>query len=223
MNDGDRVGQGRTLQLEQVGVDLGGRAVLEAIDLVIDAGVPVGLTGPSGSGKTILCLVLARALAPSRGHVLLDGRPFVSGDETPVGFVLQTHGLVGGLTAEENVALPLQARRLGRVEIASRSSRALASVSLADQAARPVEELSGGERQRVGIARALAGDPLVLIADEPTSELDPENRERVLGLLMAHAETPRIVLVASDDPDIVTAFPRVVELHRGRITGNPLP
>ncbi len=215
--------RGRTLELDQLGVDLGGQAVLEAIDLVVSGGVPVGLTGPSGSGKTVLCLVLAGALAPTRGHVLLDGRRFIPGDEAPVGLILQTHGLVGGLTAEENVALPLQARGLERNEIGERSFQALASVGLADQATRQVEELSGGEHQRVGIARALAGDPVVLIADEPTAELDPENREIVVGLLLAHATTRNIVVVASDDPEIVAAFPRVVELNRGRINTQPRP
>lgn len=213
----------RILELDQLGVDLGGHCVLEEIDLVVAAGAPVGLTGASGSGKTVLCLVLAGALAPTRGHVLLDGRPFDAGDGTPIGLILQTHGLVGGLTAEENVALPLHARGLGRDEIGQRSSRALASVGLAGQATRPVEELSGGEHQRVGIARALAGDPAVLIADEPTAELDPENREIVVGLLLAHAERPNIVVVASDDSEVVGAFPRVVELHHGRIEDRQLP
>jgi ABC-type sugar transport system ATPase subunit len=216
-------GQGRTLELEHVEVDFGGHGVLAGIDLVVGAGVPVGLTGPSGSGKTVLCLVLAGALAPTRGRVLLNGRPFVPGDETPVGLILQTHGLVAGLTAEENVALPLQARGLDRDEIGERSLRALASVGLTGLATRSVEELSGGEHQRVGIARALAGGPAVLIADEPTAELDPENRAIVLGLLMAHAAGPHIVVVASDDPEIVAALPRVVELNRGRIVNELAP
>jgi putative ABC transport system ATP-binding protein len=167
-----------------------------------------------------LCLVLAGALSPTRGRVRLEGRPYTPGPgATPFGLILQTHGLVGGLTAEENVALPLQARQLGREDIGQRSLRALASVGLADLATRPVEQLSGGEHQRVGIARALAGDPVVLIADEPTAELDPDNRAIVLGLLMAHAAGPNIVVVASDDPEIVAAFPRVVELDQGRIVG----
>jgi ABC-type lipoprotein export system ATPase subunit len=218
MGSAEPAARGGTLALQELEVRLGGRRVLEEIDLVVEAGVPVGLTGPSGSGKTVLCLVLAGALAPTRGRVLLDGRPLVAG-RTPVGLILQTHGLVAGLTAEENVALPLQARGLDRADIGERSLRALTSVGLAEQATRPVEDLSGGEHQRVGIARALAGDPLVVIADEPTAELDPGNRETVLSLLMAHGVQTRIVVVASDDPEVVAAFPRVVELNAGRIVG----
>jgi ABC-type lipoprotein export system ATPase subunit len=212
----------RRLELVQLGVELGGHAVLEGIDLVIDGGLPMALTGPSGSGKTVLCLVLAGALAPSRGQVLLNDRPFCAG-ATSIGLILQSHGLAEGLTAEENVALPLQARGLSRAEIGRCSSRALASVGLGGLETRRIEELSGGEHQRVGIARALAGDPAVLIADEPTSELDPENRQIVLGLLLDHAAKSNVVVVASDDPEVVATFPQVVELDRGRLqhTGHP--
>jgi putative ABC transport system ATP-binding protein len=210
------------LELAQVGVDLGERAVLDGIDLVIDGGVPMALTGPSGSGKTVLCLVLASALIPSRGQVRHGGR-FIAG-ETSIGLILQSHGLAEGLTAEENVALPLQARGLGSREIGRRASRALASVGLRGLETRLIEELSGGEHQRVGIARALAGDPAVLIADEPTTELDAGNREIVLGLLFDHAAKSNIVVVASDDPEVVATFPQVVQLDRGRIVqSSPVP
>lgn len=90
-------------------------------------------------------------------------------------------------------------------------------MGLATAATRPVEELSGGERQRVGVARALAIEPAILVADEPTAELDPDNRERVLSLITEPAETPRIVVVASDDPEVVARFPRHVEMSAGRI------
>jgi putative ABC transport system ATP-binding protein len=209
----------RTLELRQVGVDLGGHAVIEGIDLVVSAGVPLGLTGPSGSGKTVLCLVLAGALAPTRGEMLFDGRSFEAGSAVPSGLILQTHGLVAGLTAEENVALPLQARGLSRNEIARRATHALGSVGLADLADRRVEELSGGEHQRVGIARALAGDPVILVADEPTSELDPQNRLNVIDLLTDHAAKSNLVVVASDDPEVIAELPQVAELNRGRIEG----
>jgi putative ABC transport system ATP-binding protein len=205
-----------TLRLQGVSVELGLRSVLRGIDLLVQAGVPVALTGTSGSGKTVLCLVLAGALAPSTGRVELDGRPLRAG-RSSVGLVPQHHGLLGSLTADENVSLPLQSRKLPRGKIEELSSNALASVGLSDHATRLVDDLSGGEAQRVAVARALAGDPMVVVADEPTAELDPENRARVLGLLLKHAEAQRIVVVASDDPEVIGAFSRVMQLDRGQI------
>jgi putative ABC transport system ATP-binding protein len=207
----------RKLRLEGVVIERKGRCLLGSLDLVVEAGVPLAVTGPSGSGKTVLCLVLAGALAPTHGRMSLDGRPFVVGAEASIGLVLQTHGLMAGLTAEENVAIPLQARRLGPTEISRRTTIALESVGLVSEASRPVDDLSGGERQRVGVARALAGRPLVLVADEPTAELDPGNRQRVLSLLAEHAVLGNFVVVASDDPEVVDAFPQKVELSDGRI------
>jgi putative ABC transport system ATP-binding protein len=211
---------GVRLYAEQVGLDLGGRPVLDRVDLLLESGEPIALTGPSGSGKTVLCLVLAGALRPSRGGVRVEvsdgsagARPYTGG------LILQTHGLVPELTAEENVALPLQALRLSREDVAGRTAQALADVGLDRNAGRPVDELSGGERQRVGIARALARDPLVLVADEPTSELDPTNRIRVLGLLTAHAARGNVVVVASDDPEVVDECASVVTLDRGMVVG----
>jgi putative ABC transport system ATP-binding protein len=230
-------GAGIRLRLQGVGVDIGGRPVLDRIDLVLEAGELVAVTGPSGSGKTILCLVLAGALPATRGIVRLEGWQASGGspagsDEASsyagseagsyagsdaAGLVLQTHGLVQGLTATENVALPLQARRIPRAEAAARTAQALADVGLEKHAARPVDGLSGGERQRVGIARAFALDPLVLVADEPTAELDPTNRERVLRMLRAHAAKGRIVVIASDDPEIVNSCGRTVVLEHGML------
>ena len=217
--------QGARLRVEHVGVLLGGRWVLHDVDLVLDPGSPVALTGPSGSGKTVLCLVIGGALRPSRGQVHVEGGATAGGAAgargqaggVTTGIVLQTHGLVSGLTAEENVALPLQARRLAREEVARRTARALADVGLERHAERLVDELSGGERQRVGIARALAGGPAVLVADEPTAELDPDNRARVLGLFGAHARRGNVVVIASDDPEVVAACGRVVTLDRGTV------
>jgi putative ABC transport system ATP-binding protein len=209
------------LVVEDVAVELGGRRVLEHVDLTLDAGRPVGLTGPSGSGKTVLCLVLAGALRPTSGSVRLDraaGAPAAPAGYL-AGLVLQSHGLVSGLTAEENVALPLQARRVERADVAARTAAALGDVGLEKHAARLVDELSGGERQRVGIARAMALDPTVLVADEPTSELDPGNRERVLSLFTALSGRGRVVVIASDDPEVSGGCGSVVALERGSVAG----
>jgi putative ABC transport system ATP-binding protein len=207
------------LQLQGAGLEWHGQRPLWDVDVRIGPGVPVLVTGPSGSGKTLLCMLLAGVLPPTAGAVLWGGRPLTDHPVARVGVVLQNHGLVGGLTALENVALPLQERRIHPAEISERSREALARVGLADEADRSVHDLSGGEQQRVGIARAVAGDPAILIADEPTSELDPANRERVLGVLLEERRRrASIVVVASDDPEIEKHFERVFVLGNGAVT-----
>jgi putative ABC transport system ATP-binding protein len=210
-----------TLQLrtQQLGVDFGHRTALHDITLVAEAGEPVALTGPSGSGKTVLLHALAGLLVPTRGHVLLEGGPVADdgmGAPHRIGVVLQTHGLAAGLTAEENVALPLQARGLRRADIAARCRDALGAMDLLGAANRLVDDLSGGQRQRVGVARALAGRPDVVVADEPTAELDPSNRARVLGALL-DPSLGRVVLIASNDPEVAEACAHVLHLRDGRV------
>jgi ABC-type lipoprotein export system ATPase subunit len=207
----------RPSMLEAVGlsVTLGDREVLHQIDLSVRSGEPVALTGPSGSGKSVLCLALTGVVPPRSGQVLLDGGP-MNGTRR-VGQVLQSHGLVSDLTAAENVALPLQARGEEPLVIEQQVAQALEAVALSEEADRSVDELSGGERQRVGVARALAADPDILVADEPTSELDPDNRQRVLHRLLAFAASGRILVVATDDTTLLDALGRVVELSNGRV------
>jgi len=206
------------LRTEDLGLDLGGRTVLDGIGLTVQAGVPLAIAGPSGSGKTVLLLALAGLIDPTRGTVLIDGSPLVAGDTSArprFGVVLQTQGLVPELTADENVALPLQQRGLGAAEVAMRTRDALGSVGLDEVGDRLTGELSGGQQQRVGVARALAGSPQIVLADEPTAELDPDNRARVLSLLLAPAD--RIVVVASNDPEVSDACRRVLRLRDGHL------
>jgi putative ABC transport system ATP-binding protein len=208
----------RQLRVEGLGVDFGARSVLDDITMTVPANRPVAVTGPSGSGKTVLLHAVAGLVPPTRGEVLFDGAALAVGDHEGcvVGVVLQSHGLASGLTAEENVALPLQARGLHPDETARRCSEALAAVDLGEAARRVVDDLSGGQRQRVGVARALAMEPDILVADEPTAELDPANRSRVLSLLL-DGSPERIVLVASNDPEVAAACHQVVHLRDGRI------
>lgn len=207
----------REIQLVDVELEMAGRRALADVNLEFAGGVPVAVTGPSGSGKSALCLVLVGAVEPTGGAVLVDGHPISSRGREGTGLILQVHGLVGGLTAIENVALPLLARRRPADDALDRSMRALASVGLGEDGHRVVDELSGGECQRVGIARALAGDPDVIVADEPTAELDPDNREIVLEILLAAADQGKIVVVASDDPIVISRFPVVIELAEGLV------
>ncbi len=203
---------------QQIGVDVGSRHVLQGADLKVSAGEMVVITGPSGSGKTTLLLVMAGLQKPDRGNVLLDGEPLENCPDVRLrfGVVLQNHGLVSVLTAAENVAIALQVRRLEPARAAERTRNALAAVGLSDNANRLVRDLSGGQRQRVGVARALAVEPEVLLADEPTSELDGERRALILGLLRDYAARGKIVVLASHDQIVADAAGRVLALVDGR-------
>ena len=204
------------LRVDDLEIELRGRAVLHGVGLTARAGEALAVCGPSGAGKTVLLLALAGLLPAIRGTVFVDNEPIADArSRGVVGVILQTQGLVAGLTAEENVALPLQQRGLKRAEVAARTNEALTAVGLAGVGDRLAGQLSGGQRQRVGVARALAGSPEIVIADEPTAELDPDNRLRVLSLLLA--PPPRVVVIASNDPEVANSCRRVLHLHDGRI------
>lgn len=205
------------IHAEEVGVVINSRRILDDVELRAQAGETVAVTGPSGSGKTTLMLVLAGLLNPSRGRVLLDGFPVPGGEagRRLYGVVLQNHGLVAVLTAAENVALPLQAMRIPKAEVAQRTSEALSAVGLDENSDHLVQDLSGGQQQRVAVARALAGDPPILLADEPTSELAADFRSIVLKLLSEHARKGRIVVIASHDPEVLEASDRILRLIDG--------
>jgi putative ABC transport system ATP-binding protein len=210
---------GHRLEAAGLGVTFGDRTVLDDITLVAQEGEPMAVSGPSGSGKTVLLHALAGLRPPTRGSVLFDGAPVDPSDAATrarFGIVLQSQGLASGLTSEENVALPLQSRRLDRAEIAARCREALAAVGLEATSARLVDDLSGGQRQRVGVARALAGRPQILLADEPTAELDPANRARILDLLLEPSAS-MIVFIASNDPEVCEACRHVIHLRDGRL------
>jgi putative ABC transport system ATP-binding protein len=206
------------LWAQQIGVDVGSRSILEGAELKVTAGEMVVITGPSGSGKTTLLLVMAGLQNPDRGQVLLDGEPLHRGDglRRRFGVALQNHGLVSVLTAAENVAIALQARGVDRAAVTARTRDALDALGLADNANRLVRDLSGGQRQRVGVARALVAAPEVLLADEPTSELDAERRGLILKLLSDHAGKGNIVILASHDQIVADAAHRRLALVDGR-------
>ncbi|MGA7172919.1 MAG: heme ABC exporter ATP-binding protein CcmA [Candidatus Dormiibacterota bacterium] len=212
----------REIWAQQVGVEVGSRTILEGAELKVAAGETVVITGPSGSGKTTLMLVMAGLQEPDRGQVLLDGDPISGRDDLRLrfGVVLQNHGLVSVLTAAENVAVALQARGIGRAEVAERTQDMLVALGLRDSVNRLVRDLSGGQRQRVGVARALVAEPEVVLADEPTSELDSERRAMVLNLMRDHAAKGNIVILASHDQVVADAAQRTLDLVDGRPRGS---
>lgn len=197
---------------------------LDGVSVRIESGEFVGLAGPSGSGKSTLLHLLAGLDAPTSGRVELLGEDTQSLSRSEraatrlrnIGIVFQRFYLLPTLSARANVALPLIERGISRAERRERALSRLEAVGLADRATHRPRELSGGEQQRVAIARALVGDPGVLIADEPTGELDSVTGQGVIDLLAGLA-TDRAVIVASHDERVLEQTDRVLRLHDGRI------
>ncbi len=208
------------LTASQVGYFRAGRAVLTDVTLTAYAGSAVAVTGPSGSGKSSLLALLAGLERPTNGEVRLAGVPLRPGDAAQrqrYGLILQGYGLVSVLTAAENVELVLQARGVPAAEVVARALAALDRVGMGEAADHLVEELSGGQQQRVAVARALVVDPEVILADEPTAELDAGNRQLILGLLLDQARMGRIVVLASHDREVADACDRELRLIDGRL------
>jgi putative ABC transport system ATP-binding protein len=207
--------------------EVGGRPVhaLAGIDEHIAPGEHVAIMGPSGSGKSTLLNVMGCLDRPSSGRYALAGRDVSELGEreldlvrrNDIGFIFQSFHLVGRLSAQENVELPLLFAGVGRRERRERAAKALAAVGLADRASHRPDQLSGGERQRTAIARALVTQPKVLLADEPTGNLDTKSGSQVLDLLdRLHHEGITLVVV-THDPNVARRAERLIVLVDGRI------
>lgn len=200
---------------------------LRGIDLDLARGAVTVLRGPSGSGKTTLLSIIGCMARPTTGRVLIEGAP-VSGlperfltemRRTTFGFVFQRFNLIRGLSVLDNVLLPAAPLGLPQGVLRARALDRLAALDLADKAMVPVEHLSGGETQRAAIARALINDPPILIADEPTANLDTALTARFLDIVAAERAAGRSVIITSHDPRIWAApgVDRVVSLRDGQL------
>ena len=198
--------------------------ILDGVDLAIAAGEMVAVLGPSGSGKSTLLALMAGLDQPTSGEVLLDGEPLSGLSEDrlallrrrKIGFVFQSFQLLGHLTALDNVALPLEL--LGRPAPRHRAAELLARVGLAERGHHYPVQLSGGEQQRVALARAFAARPPLLLADEPTGNLDRTTGERVLAVLRElHDEGGTTSVLVTHDPDVAGLADRRVYLRDGRV------
>lgn len=206
------------LEVDGVTVRVGDRQILTAVDLRVEPGQLVSVSGPSGSGKTTLLSVVGGLLEPAAGTVTFADQPVWTGDGDPrpdVALILQVYGLVPILSARENVAIALRARGVAPAEADDRADRALAALRVEDLADRLVEELSGGQMQRVAGARGLVVDADLLLADEPTSELDEVNRDHALEQLRLCARRGAAVVVATHDPAVVEACDHDIHLVDG--------
>ncbi len=204
----------------------GGRTltILDGIDLTIEAGESVAILGPSGSGKSTLLGLVAGLDRPSAGSVLLDGRPLERLDEDElallrrhtIGFVFQSFELIGNLTARENVLLPMELG--GMAGARARADELLERVGLAERGHHYPAQLSGGEQQRVALARAFGPRPEILLADEPTGNLDAESGRRALDLLFELRDRQGATLVmVTHDPEVASRAERRVHLRAGSI------
>ncbi|CAB4685247.1 MAG: ATP-binding cassette domain-containing protein [Actinobacteria bacterium] len=203
-----------------------GRPLLDGVGLTFPAGRLTALSGPSGSGKTTLLSIAGGLLQPSAGSTAYAGAPMWRGTGDPrpeVAFVLQVYGLVPILSARENVSIALRARGVPAREADERAQQALARFHIADLGDRQVEELSGGQMQRVALARGLCVGAPVLLADEPTSELDEGNRSLVLAELRREADQGSVVVVATHDPAVVEACDLHFALDEGRLVDHTEP
>jgi putative ABC transport system ATP-binding protein len=198
--------------------------ILKDINLRVGRTEAVGLIGPSGSGKSTLLMVMAGLERPDSGEVVVDGTRFNALDEDAlarfrgrhVGIVFQSFHLIPTMTALENVAVPLELA--GAPDASARATRELKAVGLGERLHHYPAQLSGGEQQRVALARAFAPDPAILVADEPTGNLDEATGQQIVDLLFArHAERGMTLVLVTHDTALAQRCDRVVRLRSGRI------
>ena len=198
--------------------------ILHPLTLTIEGGRVAAITGPSGSGKSTLLGLLAGLDAPSTGQVVLDGVDITALDEdalarlrgTRIGFVFQFFHLLPSLTALENVLVPLEIA--GKRDAARRADALLAEVGLSERRHHYPSQLSGGEQQRVAIARALANDPPILLADEPTGNLDSATGHQVIELLLGINKSRKTTLIlVTHDPELASFADVTIALRDGRV------
>ncbi len=203
-------------------------AALDGLSITVQTGEFIAIMGPSGSGKSTLMYILGCLAQPSSGRYILSGEDVSKLDKgqlatirnRKIGFVFQSYNLLARTTAIENVMLPLQYAHGDLRSTDERREQALSvlkSVGLADRVLHLPQELSGGEQQRVAIARALVNDPLLILADEPTGNLDTQSGNEIMELLQGLHDQGRTIVMVTHDPEIATFAQRSIHLRDGQI------
>ncbi len=201
---------------------------LENINLKVERGEFLSIVGPSGSGKTTLLNILGTLDRPTDGKVLIAGKDTTEMDDDElseirnrfIGFVFQAYNLINRLTAQENVELPLIARGVPKKEREKRAIEALNIVGLAEKSKKKPTELSGGEQQRVAIARSLASDPTLILADEPTGNLDSKNALKVMNILLnINEKFSKTIIMVTHNIELAQMTKKIIHLKDGKIEG----
>ena len=215
-----------TIEVKNIVKKFGAFAALDNVDLKVGKGELLALLGPSGSGKTTLLCILGCLLTPTGGRIVIDrhevdvhrSRQLRELRRRSIGFVFQQFNLFGSLTAAENVQYGLNLKGWVGPKAVREAERVLEAVGLGDREDFLPRDLSGGQRQRVAVARALAGPASVILADEPTGNLDSEAGSRVLGLFRDLARSEgRALVIVTHDPQVRTIADRVVTIRDGRL------
>ncbi|MBN8981111.1 MAG: ABC transporter ATP-binding protein [Rhizobiales bacterium] len=219
-----------TISISNVNLSLGDGAarvhIIKDVSLRVATGEAVGLIGPSGSGKSTLLMIMAGLERPDSGDVIVNGSSFNALDEDAlarfrgrqVGIVFQSFHLIPTMTALENVAVPLELA--GREDANERAAQELSDLGLGERLHHYPSQLSGGEQQRVALARALAPDPAILVADEPTGNLDEATGKQIVDLIFAkHIERSMALVLVTHDLALAQRCDRVVRLRSGRVDG----
>jgi len=203
--------------------------VLKGVSLVIKQGSFVAIMGPSGSGKSTLLHIVGALDLPSKGKAFIDGKDIskMSEDELSkvrgqkIGFVFQQFNLLHNLTAMENVTLPMVFQGISDKERKERAKKLLTSLGLEKRLDHKPNELSGGERQRIAIARALANDPDIIVADEPTGNLDSATGKKIMDILVnLHKNEKKTIIVVTHDPNIADYTEQTINIKDGLIVKN---
>ena len=199
---------------------------LAGIDLSIRNGEYIAISGPSGCGKSTLLSILGLLDSPTDGNYTLNGRPVAQLAQADrartrnreIGFIFQSFNLIGDLTVYENVELPLTYRGMKPADRKQRVTQALEKVEMAHRAKHLPSQLSGGQQQRVAVARAVAGQPSILLADEPTGNLDSKNGEAVMGLLKGLHDEGSTICIVTHDPRYAEHAEREIHLFDGKVS-----
>ncbi len=204
---------------------------VQDVDLAVERGSLIAVMGPSGSGKSTLLTIAGSLEEPTSGEVLIDGASIQAMSRNDkarlrrrtIGYVFQDFNLLAGLTAVENVSLPLELDGLSAKKSLAAGMDVLEGLGLADRATHFPDELSGGERQRVAIARAVVGERHLLLADEPSGALDSTNGEAVMRLILAACKRGVAAVVVTHDAQLASWADRVVFLRDGRVVDQTVP